>query len=310
MSTNTTTATTREFIIVGQDQGNSYTLWDVAPAPTDDTKRAIALEEIGVEAMDTFGEVTTVWATDARAAVDQLLTDLRDQSGINDYTLSPNSRMEAYGPASDTTPTDEPYGNAESLAATGAAVCQVTASNLPGFPLFNIFGLHGQPCRETHDRVRAGIINSGLTWPQSNIAVHVDQVGGEPLPSSSLDLAIACAILAASSQLPPVSLDGIALLAELGLDGKLRAPRGLPQQVQAIADAGTRAVLVPDTELIDVRQINNAQNVRFFSASTLSEALHLLTSLDHHPSHCTHCRDSCGPHRPCTRRQLCMDCLT
>ncbi|MFC7791388.1 hypothetical protein [Streptomyces cinereoruber] len=88
----------REFIIVGQDQGTGYTLWDVAPAPTDPTRRATVLEELGVEAADAFGSVTLEWAATAHAAVNQLLTALRDSSGVDDYALTPDSRTENLGP--------------------------------------------------------------------------------------------------------------------------------------------------------------------------------------------------------------------
>ncbi|MGA5497727.1 hypothetical protein ACPCSP_25525 [Streptomyces cinereoruber] len=102
MSTNTTTPAglapeAREFIIVGQDQGTGYTLWDIAPAPTDPTRRSVVLEELGVEAMDAFGSVTLEWATTPRAAVNQLLTARRDSSGLDDYGLTPDSRTENLG---------------------------------------------------------------------------------------------------------------------------------------------------------------------------------------------------------------------
>ncbi|MFC8887091.1 hypothetical protein ACFT54_10075 [Streptomyces cinereoruber] len=88
----------REFIIVGQNRGNGYTLWDVAPAPTDPTRRATVLEELGIEAMDALGSVELEWATTARAAVNQLLTTLRDASGLDEYALTPDSRTENLGP--------------------------------------------------------------------------------------------------------------------------------------------------------------------------------------------------------------------
>ncbi|MFI0827262.1 hypothetical protein ACH4Q7_22715 [Streptomyces roseolus] len=97
MSTNQNT-TLREFIIVGQDQGTGFELWDVAPAPTDNRRRAIVLEEIGVDADDAFGSVNLEWATSPRAAVNQLITALRDQSGLDDYDLTPKSQTENLGP--------------------------------------------------------------------------------------------------------------------------------------------------------------------------------------------------------------------
>lgn len=93
-----TTTPVREFIIVGQDQGTGYTLWDVAPAPTDPARRAAVLEELGVDAMDALGQVSTEWATTPRQAVARLLETLREQTGLDDYGLTPDSRTENLGP--------------------------------------------------------------------------------------------------------------------------------------------------------------------------------------------------------------------
>ncbi|WP_433856679.1 magnesium chelatase domain-containing protein [Streptomyces kronopolitis] len=296
---------TREYIIVGQRQGASYTLWDVAPAPADATKRAIALEEIGVEAMDAFGEVTTVWAASARAAVDQHVADLRERSGLDDYGLSANSNMEAYGPAGDVAPVSEPYGEAEALAAAGTSVYRLRGHSTPGRPNFNVFGLPGRHHIETRDRVRAGLVNSGMTWSQSNVSVQVTEPGDEPSGSSSLDLAIACTVLAATGQFPVSALAGVVLIGELGLDGRLRPTRGVRDQVRAAVDAGAPAVLVPDADVPEAREVDG---IRVLGASTLGEALSLLTSHAHHPGGCVHCNYDRGGHRPCTYRMPCPSC--
>ncbi|MEV7304317.1 hypothetical protein [Streptomyces clavifer] len=87
---------TREFIIVGKDTGAGFILWDVMPAPTDPIKRDMALEEIGVDVHDAFGSCHMEWATTATGAVNQLLTDLRERSGIEDYALSEASNRDAF----------------------------------------------------------------------------------------------------------------------------------------------------------------------------------------------------------------------
>ncbi|QKW06950.1 ATP-binding protein [Streptomyces sp. NA04227] len=295
---------TREYIIVGQDQGSSYTLWDVAPAPTDATKCAIALEEIGVEAMDAFGEVTTMWAASARAAVDQHVAHLRERSGVDNYGLSPDSNMEAYGPLGDAAPAIEPYGSAEALAVAGATVYRLEGTSTPGVPNFNVFGVRERNRIETRDRVRAGMVNSGLTWNQSNVTVGVVALGDEP-GGSSLDLAFACAVLAATGQLAASALAGLVLIGELGLDGKLRSVRDIRDLVRAAADAGAPVVLVPDANVPEAREVDG---IRVLGASTLSEALNLLAGHAHHPGNCVHCNGRRGAHRPCTYRQQCPDC--
>lgn len=89
-----TTTATREFIIVGQCQGTGYTLWDIAPAPTDPARRQAALEELGVEAADAFGSVNIISGATARKALDAFLSDMRQQSGLDDYGLTGDSMME------------------------------------------------------------------------------------------------------------------------------------------------------------------------------------------------------------------------
>ncbi|WP_329046879.1 MULTISPECIES: hypothetical protein [unclassified Streptomyces] len=86
---------TREFIIVGKNTGASYTLWDVMPAPTDRARRDMVLEEIGVDVHDAFGSCHMQWATTATGAVNQLLTALREVSGVDDYALSEDSNRDA-----------------------------------------------------------------------------------------------------------------------------------------------------------------------------------------------------------------------
>ncbi|MDQ0762016.1 hypothetical protein [Streptomyces canus] len=89
-----TSTPTREFIIVGQERGAGYALWDIAPAPTDPAKRSAVLEELGVDAADAFGDVNTEWGATPREALDNFLAIMREQSGLDDYGLTPDSRTE------------------------------------------------------------------------------------------------------------------------------------------------------------------------------------------------------------------------
>ncbi|KQW13538.1 hypothetical protein [Streptomyces sp. Root369] len=87
----TPTPEVREFILIGQERGASYHLWDIAPAPVDETELDIALEEIGVDVSDAFGEVNTSWGTTAREALDAFLAGMRKQTGLDDYGLTADS---------------------------------------------------------------------------------------------------------------------------------------------------------------------------------------------------------------------------
>jgi magnesium chelatase family protein len=112
-----------------------------------------------------------------------------------------------------------------------------------GLASFTIAGLPGSFHRETRDRVRAAVLNSGHTWPGR--AITVDLLPASlPKRGSSLDLAIAVAVLTATGAVPAGAADGCVFYAELGLDGSLRPARGVVPALLAAADAGcTRAVV-------------------------------------------------------------------
>ena len=61
----------------------------------------------------------------------------------------------------------------------------------------------------------------------------------------TFDVAIAAALLAGAGELPPVALEGVVLLGELGLDGTVRPIRGVLPMVAAAARSGITRVIVP-----------------------------------------------------------------
>jgi magnesium chelatase family protein len=110
---------------------------------------------------------------------------------------------------------------------------EVHVSN--GLPGFRVVGLPDASCRESRDRVRAAIMSSGLRWPQKRTTVNLAPSGVRK-GGSGLDLAIALGVLVADGQVPARSLDGLAFVAELGLDGSLRRVPGILPVVGAIAE--------------------------------------------------------------------------
>jgi magnesium chelatase family protein len=116
----------------------------------------------------------------------------------------------------------------------------------PGLPSFTIVGLAGTAVREARERVRSAILNCGFQLPGSRITANLAP-GDLPKSGPGLDLAIACAILAASGQLDPEALSGHALLGELALDGRVRRCRGTLAIAQASRQAGLgKLVLAPE----------------------------------------------------------------
>ena len=90
-----------------------------------------------------------------------------------------------------------------------------------GLPSFTIVGLADTGVRESKDRVRAAIIQSGYEFPNRRITVNLAPAD-LPKYSGRFDLAIALGILAASAQLPCNQLDQYEFAGELSLSGELR----------------------------------------------------------------------------------------
>ncbi|MEU8672688.1 magnesium chelatase domain-containing protein [Streptomyces anulatus] len=301
------TAGLAEFVVIGRDNGTSFTLWDVCQAPADPIKRAIMLEEAGVDVHDAFGELITRWAVSAHDAVHQVLETLRQRAGLDHYPLSGSSTL---APLTDSVRcpagTAEPYGRASVQAATKDAGFRVKASALPGLPSFHVRGLPDRCTAETRDRVRAGVINSNRHWPLSNILAEVAPLEGSAeqvtvAGSSALDLSIACTVLSAAGQLPESCLAGVVLVGELGLDGAVRIPRDLSSAVRAAAERGAEAIVVPADAVDDVA----VAGVRVVGVGSLNDALETLAGHRHHPADCAHCGVGALPHRPCSPSGRC-----
>jgi magnesium chelatase family protein len=111
-----------------------------------------------------------------------------------------------------------------------------------GLPQFTIIGLIETAVRESRDRVRAAISQSGLEFPDGRITVNLAPAD-LPKGGSGFDLAIAVAILAASGQLRRERLAGIEFYGELALSGMLRRVPGLLAALMAARRCGRFAIV-------------------------------------------------------------------
>ncbi|MEW9680846.1 YifB family Mg chelatase-like AAA ATPase [Pseudomonas sp. TE50-2] len=112
-----------------------------------------------------------------------------------------------------------------------------------GLPTLTLVGLPETTVKESKDRVRSAIVNSGLDYPARRITQSLAPAD-LPKDGGRYDLAIALGILAANGQVPVAALDGIECLGELALSGTLRPVQGVLPAALAARDAG-RALVVP-----------------------------------------------------------------
>ena len=141
-----------------------------------------------------------------------------------------------------------------------------------GLPSFATVGLAEGAVRESKDRVKAAIKNSGYEFPNRRITVNLAPADVKK-GGSSYDLPIAMGILAAANQLPSAQLSSIAMVGELSLDGQLRPIKGILPMVMGVRDKGWSKVLVP---LENGQEAALVDGVEVFAISSLSQAVEFL----------------------------------
>ncbi len=105
-----------------------------------------------------------------------------------------------------------------------------------GLPAFTLVGLPDAAVRESRERVRAAIVNSGFEFPLQRITASLAPADLRKA-GPGFDLAIAAAILCASGQVPEGALEPWWLAGELALDGTVRGLSGVLAMAERVADA-------------------------------------------------------------------------
>ena len=133
------------------------------------------------------------------------------------------------------------YSRAQTGMDAPLVTVEVDLSN--GLPGLSIVGLPEAAVKESKDRVRAAILNSGFEFPSRRITVHLAPAD-LPKEGGRFDLPIALGILAASKQLPQDTLATHEFIGELSLSGEFRAVHGvLPAAVASSKQQ--RSIVVP-----------------------------------------------------------------
>jgi len=146
---------------------------------------------------------------------------------------------------------------------------QVEVDISPGLPLFEIVGLPDAAVRESRDRVRTAIRNSGLPFPTGRLVVNLAPAD-LPKAGPACDLAIALGILAASGQLPQDRVAALCAVGELSLDGQVRGVPGVLSIALAAADSRELQLVVPAAS---AREASLVPGLRLVAVRTLREAV-------------------------------------
>jgi magnesium chelatase family protein len=139
---------------------------------------------------------------------------------------------------------------------------------------FNTVGLPDAAVRESRDRVRSAIKNSGFDIPPTRITINLAPADLKK-EGSGFDLPIAIGILGAYGALQTKDLCDYLLVGELGLDGSLRAVQGMLPIAVAAREKGIRNLVIPAS---NAREAAVVEGVNVFPVHTLLEVRELLNA--------------------------------
>ncbi len=152
-----------------------------------------------------------------------------------------------------------------------AYIVEVEVDISPGMPHFATVGLAETAVKESKDRVRAALKNSGFRFPGSRITINLAPADVRK-EGTGFDLPVALGILAAQGLVPQERLERYLIFGELSLDGRLKPTRGVLSMALATREANL-ALIVPQE---NSREACVVQDIDIYAGETLAQIVEFL----------------------------------
>ncbi len=141
-----------------------------------------------------------------------------------------------------------------------------------GLPCFVMVGKLGAEVKESGERVRIALKNTGITIPPMHISINLSPADFRK-EGTGFDLAIAVGVLAALGRLPAGCGKDVLVLGELGLNGEIRQTKGVLPLAACAVKAGIRRCLVP---VQNTKEAAAAKDMKAAGVSHLGQVLEYL----------------------------------
>lgn len=142
-----------------------------------------------------------------------------------------------------------------------------------GMPTYDIVGLGDTVVKESKERVRSAIKNSGYSYPVATMVINLAPADIKK-EGSMYDLPIALGLLAASKQIEYSTLKSAVYVGELSLNGEIRKVNGLLPMIISAVQGGERVFVVPKENANEVMFIEGAE---IYTVETLRQAVEFAT---------------------------------
>jgi len=156
-----------------------------------------------------------------------------------------------------------------------AYVVEVEVDIRRGLPSFQTVGLPETAVKESKDRVKSAIKNSGYRFPDDRITVNLAPADIKK-EGTGFDLPIAIGILVAMGVVPQDIVSEYLILGELSLDGRIKRVKGALPIALLAENSGLRGVIVPKG---NAREAAVVKGIDALPISTLAELVEFLCGL-------------------------------
>ena len=151
----------------------------------------------------------------------------------------------------------------------GADIISVECDMSFGIPGLTIVGLPDASVKESRERLRAAIINSGYDYPTDKRIIINLAPADTRKEGTHLDLAMALCLMTCAEGIDGSNNKNTAVIGELSLDGKVNPVRGILPLCIGLRQEGIRRVIVPVDNIKDVEIV---EDMDFFPVSFFREA--------------------------------------
>ncbi|NLZ81945.1 MAG: YifB family Mg chelatase-like AAA ATPase [Clostridiales bacterium] len=152
-------------------------------------------------------------------------------------------------------------------------IIQVEADVSDGLPAFDMVGLLSSEVKESKERVRTSLKNSGFKIPPKRITINLSPADIRK-EGSSYDLPIAIAILENLGYIPPDNMKNILIIGELSLNGVVNPVKGILPIVIAAKEYGCTTCIIPQENVGEGAIIDG---IDIFGVHTIIEVVEILT---------------------------------
>jgi magnesium chelatase family protein len=160
------------------------------------------------------------------------------------------------------------------LSGIEAYLVEIEVDVTRGLPAVHLTGLADTAIKESRERVKTAVKNSGFSWPAERLTINlapcsVKKEGG------GFDLAIALGVLSASNQINATNLRRFCFLGELSLDGLIRPVKGILSICASLKKYRIKEIVVPWQNATEAAVV---AEIKVYPAKSLAHAVEFINS--------------------------------